>query len=75
MDLEKRVDKLEVEINDLKANVGLNNYKTEQILNIVQKLERNIEEIKDKPSKRWEVVVSAFLSGVVGIVIGLVFKK
>lgn len=75
MDLEKRVDKLEKDMNDLKSDMKLNTYKTDQVLSIVQKLETTIEEIKDKPSKRWEAVIVAIITGVVGIGIGLVFKK
>ena len=81
MELEQRMDKLEQEqdkiktdISELKTDMKLNTYKTDQVLSIVQKLENAIEDLKEKPAKNWDKVIGAIIVGVVGVVIGLIFK-
>ena len=36
----------------------------------IEKIERKVDEICEKPAKRWEVVVTAFLTTLVGLLIG-----
>ena len=36
----------------------------------IEKVEKKVDEICEKPGKRWEVVVTAFLTTLVGLLIG-----
>ena len=42
------------------------------IMSTLSKLERTVEELKDKPAKRWDTVIVAIITAVVGVVVGLV---
>jgi len=77
----RRLDRLETEINDLHKL-------TEAVAvtaNNVERLQADVTEMKEDvrilaaiPSKRWDAVIgyvmAALISGIVGVVIGLVFK-
>ena len=38
----------------------------------IKELKSSVNEIKDKPAKRWETVVGSIITGIVGIFIGVI---
>ena len=40
--------------------------------NAISELKTSVNEIKDKPAKRWETVVGSIITGIIGIFIGVV---
>lgn len=36
----------------------------------IEKVEKKVDEINEKPSKRWEAIVTAFLTTIIGLLIG-----
>ena len=57
-------------------------YQYTQIMKAIDKLNdvtipsllRELEKIKNKPAKRWETGVNAIISGIVAVIISLIFK-
>jgi hypothetical protein len=39
----------------------------------INKIEQKVDELHDKPGKRWESVVTAFLTTIIGLLIGAYF--
>lgn len=39
----------------------------------IEKIERKVDEISEKPAKRWEVIITAFITAIIGIIIGSYF--
>lgn len=39
----------------------------------IEKIEGKVDEIRDKPGKRWDTAVTAILTTIIGILIGLFF--
>ena len=36
----------------------------------IEKVEKKVDEISEKPSKRWETVITAFLTTIIGLLVG-----
>ena len=36
----------------------------------IEKVEKKVDEINEKPSKRWETIVTAFLTTIIGLLVG-----
>ena len=60
----KEVNKITVSIERLTANI-------ETMTDEIKKQGIRLDEIEKKPAKRWDAVISAVISGVVGLLIGL----
>lgn len=60
----KEVNKITVSIERLTANI-------ETMTDEIKKQGIRLDEIEKKPAKRWDTVISGIISGVIGILIGL----
>ena len=73
--MEHRVKDLENEVHDLRdltKAVAVTNANVEQLSGQVIELHQDVKEIKEIPSNRWEKVVTAIITGAVGILIGFI---
>lgn len=76
-DISRRMDNLEkltASVYDLAASVKLltaNQKTTEE--NVAQ-IADDVDELKNRPAKRWEAVVAALIAGIVGAFVGRLFK-
>lgn len=84
--LEEDRNKMQNDIASLKSDMRVNNYKTEQILNIVTKLEKSIEKLKEDTNnnknilindkaKNWDKIIYAVLSALGGAFLGFLLKQ
>lgn len=64
----KKIDSIEVDLKDLKKRP----------MPDIAGLESDVKELKEKPAKRWDtvttVIITAIVSGTVGVIIGAVVK-
>ena len=62
--LENKITKLSVQIDTITAKIGV--------------LEKSVNEVINKPAKRWDMLITtvctSLLSGIIGIVLGFVFS-
>ena len=77
----RRLDRLESEVNDLQklteaVAVTANNVK--RLQTDVTEMKNDVKALAAVPAKKWDAVIgyvmAALVSGIVGVVIGLVFK-
>ena len=59
------INKITVQIERLTANI-------ETMTTEIKKQGARLDEIEEKPAKRWDTIVGAVITGVVGILIGLI---
>ena len=72
-DISRRLDNLEKltqSVYDLASSVKVLSEKQSTTDDNVQKIAEDVDELKNKPAKRWESVVAALIAGVVGAFIG-----
>lgn len=70
---EGRIKKLEAEhkiLSDLATSVAVMAEKLQNMNNSVDSLSDKVTRLEEVPGKRWEAVVAAAISAIVGIVIG-----
>lgn len=60
------------QINELVASVKVLATQMEAMATEQRKMGDRLDAIEEKPAKRWDAVISAVISGVVGLLIGLV---
>lgn len=82
MELNERVARCETRIDNVEDRVDKQEKLIESIHKIatkqdtlsekMDKVEYSLEEIKGKPSKNWDKVVGAIITGVVGVLVGAI---
>ena len=79
--VEHRVKDLENEVHDLREltkAVAVTNANVKQLSGQFEELHQDVKELKEIPSKRWNSIITAIATGVVGTLIGailtLIFK-
>lgn len=60
------------QITELVASVKVLATQMEAMATEQRKMGDRLDELEEKPAKRWDAVISAVISGVVGLLIGLV---
>jgi hypothetical protein len=64
-ELKNTVDKIDKRVIDLETDKKLQTFQYEQILKTLEELKTDINELKDKPSKRWDLVITGLISAAV----------
>lgn len=73
--LEHRAENLENEVHDLRAlteAVAVTNANVKQLSNQFEELHQDVKELKEIPASRWDKVITAIITGVVGTLIGAI---
>jgi predicted nuclease with TOPRIM domain len=73
--VERRVKDLETEMHDLREltkAVAVTNSNVESLHEQFAELHQDVRDLKEIPASRWEKVVVAVITGVVGVLIGAV---
>ena len=76
-DITRRLDNLEKlteSVYDLATSVKVLTERQSTTDDNVQKIAEDVDELKNKPAKRWESLVAALIAGVVGAIIGHFIK-
>lgn len=58
-------------VYELTAEIRVMNNRLKTIENGQEQLKQDVEEMKAKPGKRWEVLIASAITAIVGLVIGL----
>ena len=75
--VEHRAKNLENEVHDLRAlteAMAVMNSTVKQLSNQFDELHQDVKELKEIPSKRWNSVITAIATGVVGVLIGAILS-
>lgn len=73
----KRIDVVVKEVNDLQKlteAVAVTANNVERLQTDVTEMKEDVKSLTAVPAKRWEAVVAALISGVIGVIVGLIFK-
>lgn len=88
-ELEVKLTYIEKEMQELKSHQrllaekvelqamqqGITDERFKSILNSLDELKYELKSMKEKPSKRWETIITATITSAVGVIIGLLLKK
>lgn len=69
--LEKSNEKLSNRITEIEKDKSLEKYQFEQIMKTLEELKEDVNELKDKPSKRWDIAITAIITSTIGLVLTL----
>lgn len=59
---------------DTQTKIAISEERYTNLLNLMMEVKTTVNELKDKPAKRWDNVVMYIITGVVGIAMGFLFK-
>lgn len=66
---DKRLCKIEERLASLEGDKKLQNFQYETILKALDEINLDIKTLKETPSKRWDIIVTSVLTGIVAFVI------
>ena len=75
--VEHRTKSLENEVHDLREltkAVAVTNANVKQLSSQFDELHQDVKELKEIPSNRWNSIVTAIATGVVGVLIGAIIS-
>lgn len=75
IDNEREINGLKVEIEKIKSDSRLSDYKHEQTMKLLKEIQEDVKEIKDSPNKMKWIMITAIASAFAGFVIPLILKK
>ena len=67
------IKELDKRISSIEADRELQNFKYEQIINTLSEIKGDLKELKEKPAKHWDLIITTVITGVVAFVIGKIF--
>ena len=73
--VEHRVKNLENEVHDLREltkAVAVTNSNVKQLSSQFDELHQDVKELKEIPANRWDKIITAIITGVVGTLIGAI---
>ena len=73
--VEHRVKDLEIEVHDLREltkAVAVTNSNVKQLSSQFDELHQDVKELKEIPANRWDKIITAIITGVVGTLIGAI---
>lgn len=73
--IDRRVESLENEMHDLREltkAVAVTNSNVKQLSSQFEELHQDVKDLKEIPSDRWNKIVTAIITGVVGTLIGAI---
>lgn len=78
--MEQRISKLEEDYRDLQKRVTeiekdkkLQEYQYNNIIDNLQELKSDVKEIKQTPSRRWDLIITGSITAIIGGIIALIF--
>ena len=75
--LEHRAKDLENEVHDLRdltKAVAVTNENVKQLSGQFEELHQDVKELKEIPANRWDKIITAIITGVVGTLIGAILS-
>lgn len=73
-ELKSTVVKIDKRVIDLETDKKLQTFQYEQILKTLEELKSDISELKDKPGKRWDLIITGLISATVAYFASLFLK-
>ena len=68
------IKELEKRVSELESNSKIQSFQFRIIMDSLQELKNDLKDIKAKPSKRWDLIITTAITGIVGWLIGSVLK-
>ncbi len=59
------------QLEQCRTNDAVTSERYSQILKTMEEMKSDIAEMKNKPARRWDSIVTSLISGIVGVLVGL----
>lgn len=71
----KEIQELKLEIEKIKSDTRLSDYKHEQTMKLLKEIQEDVKEIKDSPNKMKWIIITAVTGSLIAIIIPLFLNK
>lgn len=76
---ERSIEELTKQIHQCQLNEATFNAEIKQVLQGITELKDSVSELKEKPAKRWDnvitTIITSLITGAMGVIIGIIFSK
>lgn len=66
---------LEKRVSEIEGNRQLQDFQYKTIIENIQEMKQDIKEMKETPSKRWDLVITGIITAIVGGLIAIVINN
>ena len=70
-----RFEKLEERVRLIEQNKNLQEYQFNQIMETLAIMQNDIKELKEKPAKRWDLVITGLITSTITMVMAYIMKR
>lgn len=74
-DLKDRITDHDKRITKIESNRELQEYQHTQVMGILNELKIDMKEIKEKPGKRWDLIIGGIITAVIGAIVTFIVTK
>ena len=70
-----KFEKLEERVRLIEQNKNLQEYQFNQIMETLGVMQNDIKELKEKPAKRWDLVITGLITSTITMVMAYIMKR
>ena len=70
-----RFEKLEERVRLIEQNKNLQEYQFNQIMETLAIMQNDIKELKEKPAKRWDLVITGLITSTITLLMAYITKR
>lgn len=70
-----RFEKLEERVRIIEQNKNLQEYQFNQIMETLAIMQNDIKELKEKPAKRWDLVITGLITSTITLLMAYITKR
>ena len=70
-----KFEKLEERVRLIEQNKNLQEYQFNQIMETLAIMQNDIKELKEKPAKRWDLVITGLITSTITMVMAYIMKR
>lgn len=73
--LRSQFTKIDERLRVIEQDKTLNDYQFKQIMDILESLQKDINELKEKPAKRWDLIITGIITAIISFIMAIILNK